>query len=524
MALQSRLHEDESRFANSVKAKGGSFDDSTSSPSIERANRKLSKVTRLTSGSPVLRARTSITDLMFDMEDENGEDSVGPTDHASTKSASDGALRISTSLQDGISLSEASRTSLRSDAKGKTIDFESMGSLSPGSTLGPQLPFIVNPTHAQGAATPGLGLDGPTPISSKPWGLSALSSSKLDMRDIMAQAASSQASNISLGLAQTSKEERVAGAFTGRVSQRERKKQHQQQNNPQVEQQQQVAPAAAIKLPLTPTTAVGSSAPKSPWQGASTGPKVSLKDILGNGQQSHADQPPSLTRTSSIPPLTLQQTVPGGPPSAKRVAVNKQQSSSSDLSMPNHASPSSSSPGHPGPSRPSPQQPRHPRPQSQPQPSRPISTSTSTLSPPTIKSIRHNHPPTSAEPSLQLSMSDILSQQQTEKDIIKEAVAKRSLQEIQQEQEFQEWWDQESRKVRMEEEEEAAATRKGAEGGGRGRRGGGARGKGGGARRGRGKEREAGRGRGRGEGGTGRASVSMRGSGGRVKSGEGQAA
>jgi hypothetical protein len=40
-------------------------------------------------------------------------------------------------------------------------------------------------------------------------------------------------------------------------------------------------------------------------------------------------------------------------------------------------------------------------------------------------------------------MADILSQQQTEKDIIKEAVAKRSLQEIQEEQAFQEWWDQE---------------------------------------------------------------------------------
>ncbi len=50
-------------------------------------------------------------------------------------------------------------------------------------------------------------------------------------------------------------------------------------------------------------------------------------------------------------------------------------------------------------------------------------------------------------------MADILTQQQLEKDVIREAVAKRSLQEIQQEQEFQEWWDLESRKVREEEEE-----------------------------------------------------------------------
>jgi len=52
-------------------------------------------------------------------------------------------------------------------------------------------------------------------------------------------------------------------------------------------------------------------------------------------------------------------------------------------------------------------------------------------------------------------MADILSQQQAEKISVKEAVAKRSLQEIQQEQEFQAWWDQESR--RAIEEEEATA-------------------------------------------------------------------
>ena len=49
-------------------------------------------------------------------------------------------------------------------------------------------------------------------------------------------------------------------------------------------------------------------------------------------------------------------------------------------------------------------------------------------------------------------MADILVQQQTEKEVIKDAVAKRSLQEIQEEQAFQEWWDQESKKVREEEE------------------------------------------------------------------------
>ena len=75
-----------------------------------------------------------------------------------------------------------------------------------------------------------------------------------------------------------------------------------------------------------------------------------------------------------------------------------------------------------------------------------------------IQSIRHAPAPVSPNLSAtQSSMADILSQQQTEKIAVKEAVAKRSLQEIQQQQEFEEWFDSESRRV-QEEEAQAAAT------------------------------------------------------------------
>jgi hypothetical protein len=50
-------------------------------------------------------------------------------------------------------------------------------------------------------------------------------------------------------------------------------------------------------------------------------------------------------------------------------------------------------------------------------------------------------------------MMEILSLQQAEKDYVKDAASKRSLQEIQQEQEFQQWWDQESKRVMLEEEQ-----------------------------------------------------------------------
>lgn len=79
-------------------------------------------------------------------------------------------------------------------------------------------------------------------------------------------------------------------------------------------------------------------------------------------------------------------------------------------------------------------------------------------------------------------MSEIVAQQQAEKAHVKDAVAKRDLQEIQAEQEFQEWWDKESARVQEAEKESAAAAAKGprkSKG-----RGGGARG----GRRGKGKE------------------------------------
>ncbi|KDB24315.1 hypothetical protein H109_03813 [Trichophyton interdigitale MR816] len=60
----------------------------------------------------------------------------------------------------------------------------------------------------------------------------------------------------------------------------------------------------------------------------------------------------------------------------------------------------------------------------------------------------------------QISLATILLQQQTEKDEIHEAAtAKHNLHDIQIEQEFQEWWDQESKRV-MQEEQAAAARAK----------------------------------------------------------------
>ena len=98
-----------------------------------------------------------------------------------------------------------------------------------------------------------------------------------------------------------------------------------------------------------------------------------------------------------------------------------------------------------------------PRKSGHPQPIRSTSqpTTVSTQSPappPQIQSIRHTPLPHSSRSlvNARTSMADILAQQQGEKTAVKEAVAPRSLQEIQQEQEFQEWWDTESRRMQEE--------------------------------------------------------------------------
>ncbi|RPA84125.1 hypothetical protein BJ508DRAFT_303958 [Ascobolus immersus RN42] len=76
------------------------------------------------------------------------------------------------------------------------------------------------------------------------------------------------------------------------------------------------------------------------------------------------------------------------------------------------------------------------------------------IKPPTFSDQAKGQGYNGAEASLNLSLADILSQQQTEKDIIQGKVLKRSLQEIQEEQEFQAWWDAECERVRLEQEEE----------------------------------------------------------------------
>lgn len=270
---------------------------------------------------------------------------------------------------------------------------------------------------------------------SRTWSSPALASKKLDMKEIMAQASSSRTSNLSMSLsAQIAKD--AAGTKTPptKLSQKERKK-----------QQQEAAAQYNVKSDADSKSA-------SPWQVAAKGTKTSLKDVLNESKSSPSVSPaqsPNLIINSR--PVTGRRAASpdtrfSGQPRPTPSAFAKGQSSSSPSLSRNATQPPSKG-----------------------SPVVPHSRSCLSTSP-------------MVEPSLQLSMADIIGQQKREQEVIKEAVAKRSLQEIQEEQAFQEWWDQESRKTQEEEaaraKGSASAASKGSKASG-GKAKGGTRGRGG---------------------------------------------
>ena len=398
IALQARLHDREAKSSASLKAKATLHEDFDHSPSMSKSRSRASGDRSSQSKSPALRARRSNVDLMFEMEED---------DDLAVEAADKDTLDRRRYYKANTSESLLPRQQM---AIGDEFEHEKSkaedgiaASESPSS-----FSTQVNPT----GKSPG------SINSQQPWAPSALTTVKLDLKDIMAQASSNRVSNISAGLSFRAEEsETSGGVLPTKLSQKERKKQLQQQQL----RSPQVVPVPT-PVPILGDNQTQSKSSASPWQVASTGPKISLKDVLGaESTKSPLSDGHSIPRTPS--PLTMRQTVSGKAPAARKAA-----SGSKPKFAPNQNR-SVSTPDAPKSSVHTP----------------PMASRSSSVQHP-IQSIRHN--PLPAEPTLQLSMSDILYQQQTEKDIIKEAAAKRSLQEIQEEQAFQEWWDEEIRNVR----------------------------------------------------------------------------
>ena len=464
MALQSRLHEVE-RKAVSNRTRMEVLNETKGSPLSSTTSLHSSNKSLAIERSLILTPRKSADDLMFDLDDDEHSQPRNtniPTNEYEISNQADVKHKSSGQLQSPL-FSLPTQDSCF-DTKGQAIvstspivKIGSLARLDSALTGSPNMPARSIDGGDLENERPRAGIE-------QPWKASNIASSKLDMKDIMAQASANRQSNIATALSKEFRHGESSRPIAAtRLSQKERKKQMQQQ-----QLQPNITPTSPGLPPSIPTPNQGSV---SPWRTASAGAKISLKDVLQEKREMLSISPTTKARTPPGSSMTLRQTIPGNALSKEAKQESPQQRS---VSTPNiSTSTSSSSPII--------------LPQHSPQNNRSQITTPLSSSSNAIRSVRYNAPV--VEPSLQLSMADILTQQQTEKDIIKEAVAKRSLQEIQDEQAFQEWWDQEeaATRARLLEEETAARSAPGVPArGGRNTRGG------------RGRDRSSGRGRGRG--------------------------
>jgi hypothetical protein len=417
MAFREALKDDDNRLSSSYRARIGSLDDMMSgSPSQEKTKRK-SKATRNAPFSPIIRPKDSTVDLMFYMDDDDPLAPVSPKSPILRPTPDE--PRMSRTASATIPL-------VCDDGESHTPQDDDLSSL---------------PARPTGLGIRNITETPPSVHVTKTWSSPTLPSSKLDMKEIMAQASSNRTSNLSMSLsAQKIKDEAGPKTPSQKLSQKERKKQQQAATS-----QSQIAKSDAdTKL-------------SSPWQIASSGSKTSVKDVLTESKSSSslAAQPLGLPFTSR--PLTPRRTAsPDTRFSGQARIISSTRTKEHSISTSG--------------------------------PSRNMSQAAVKSSPIIPHSKSYLTPAVKAEPSLQLSMADIIGQQKREQEVFKEAVAKKSLQEIQEEQAFQEWWDQESRRAQEEESSRAknlapAAPKGSKAGGGRGKSG--TRGRGGGRGSGR---------------------------------------
>ncbi|TQV97705.1 BTB domain and ankyrin repeat protein [Cordyceps javanica] len=259
---------------------------------------------------------------------------------------------------------------------------------------------------------------------SGPWASPVLSAAKLDLRGIMSEASPKPTSALTTSLVAASKDV-PSPKPPVKMSQKERKRQMQKQAEMR-------AAAGDEKANSKPWQPASSGSNPAPWIAVSAAPKTSLQEAMASESQ-------SCGLIHKAKPLVAAETVP----EVKRRT----------------ASPDTKFPG----------QNRHRRALADSS----ASTSQQAASPLTPHSKSYITRERKESPLVGATLADIIGQQRREQELVKEAVAKRSLQEIQQEQAFQEWWDQESRRAQEEEAQHSArpAKERGDGGAKRGRRG-----------------------------------------------------
>lgn len=421
MAFKLAQKDDERKLSSSQKVRVGGLDEATfASPTPER-HRRTFKQGRSERCSPILGTKRSQGDMIFNMDEEDvsGANSPFSPDMGVYESHQDVDVGGMPRLPDTWSGKS------KADADGKS---------SPSSPHAP-LPSAHGGRDASRMVSPAPG----TPVrkGSGPWASAVLPTSKLDLRDILSE--ESEQSEPTAGLATRAKGGAASSKPPMKMSQKERKRQLQMQAEAEAEAE---ATTQVEKSKQASWEAVASPSRPSPWKAPAPVPSTSLKEALAS-ETTQVEAPPPV----KAKPLVACEAEPR-------------------LSQRRTASPDTRFPGQGRMATP---------------PAAPSGTSARDQKKPLVPHSKlYMTPAPKAEPSLGASMADIIGQQKREQELVKGAVAKRSLQEIQQEQAFQEWWDQESQRAQEEEARRLAKQGKGASGSSRReRRGRGGRDKGG---------------------------------------------
>ncbi|XXG95619.1 hypothetical protein Hte_001887 [Hypoxylon texense] len=388
LAFRLTWKDEEKKLSSSFKTRFGSLDESNSiSPILDRTRPK-SKAIQDEPFTPELRPRDSHTDLIFAMDEEESPGvatPVSPTQQPLLSGDRNDLDQLST-------LNGSGRDSKRKGIEDTVTPITS----HPIAASRPNLtPATSSPDAAARRALSG----------GNPWGPSALPTSRLDLREVLAEARPAQ-SALSAGLASESKD-MAAKSTPQKMSQKERKKQMQQLQAEQAVRQE--SQSYQSQSPWTKASEKGGS----PWQKPAAAAKALLHEEAGSSTGPSAGPPrpkPLLAAETSSKSIPRRTASPDTRFSGQRTNSGTRQPPTSSQSTPQQLTPHSKS-----------YMKRAPKP----------------------------------EQEIGLGLADIIGEQQREQQSVREAVAKRSLQEIQQEQAFQEWWDQESRRMQ---EEEARRT------------------------------------------------------------------
>lgn len=403
MAYKVTVRDDDRKLSSSFKTKFGSLDDSAAGSPLFDKTRRQSKSARNEPFSPDLRPKNSRADLIFDMEEEE----------SSIASPSPSPRPIDPSLRDELdqlpSLEET-----YSHGKGK----QAMKSQTPVAKSP-----LVNMTPG---TTPANGTSDARRISNggTPWAQAPLSTARLDLKDIMAESKPAH-SALSAGLAA---QKNQSAKFTPqKMTQKEKKKFMQQQADEQARQE-----ALAASKPQAAWTQVAEKK-SSPWLPTPSAPKTSIKETLMPATKSTLAPPVGkhlaaaeastlpIHRRAASPDTRFSGQGRSGSTTPRDNPIKSNGGSASAKSIPTQSS---------SPSQASRQDPKPLVPHS--------------------KSYIQK-PQKQPDNMVGVALADIIRQEQREQESVKEAAAKRNLEEIQQEQAFQEWWDAESRRIQEEE-------------------------------------------------------------------------